>query len=65
LNKLTTPRRIAGNKDVPDITAIMIIIFIKISVTNKVTPLTLERFLIANDTISPLGYITRLQDHFD
>jgi hypothetical protein len=65
LNKLTTPRRIAGNKDVPDITAIMIIIFIKISLTNNLIPFFLKKFLIANDTTSPLGYITRLQDHFD
>jgi hypothetical protein len=45
LSKLTTPRRIAGNRDVPDITMIIIMMFRKISVTNKKTPLSLERFL--------------------
>jgi hypothetical protein len=45
LNRSTTPRRIAGNKDVPDMTIIMIIIFMKISSTNKVIPFALEKFL--------------------
>jgi len=45
LSKVTTPRRIAGNRDVPDITMIIIMMFRKISVTNKKTPLSLERFL--------------------
>jgi hypothetical protein len=43
LRRSTTPRRIAGNKDVPDMTMIIIIMFMKISSTNKVTPLFLEK----------------------
>ncbi|CAF5197305.1 unnamed protein product, partial [Rotaria sp. Silwood1] len=35
LNKTTTPRIIAGNNEVPDITTMIIKIFIKISLTNK------------------------------
>jgi hypothetical protein len=42
LNRLTTPRSIAGNNDVPDITIIIMIIFMKTSLTNNVIPLFLE-----------------------
>jgi hypothetical protein len=43
LNRLTIPRRIAGNNDVPDMTMIIIIIFMKTSSTNNVIPLFLKR----------------------
>jgi hypothetical protein len=38
LHKLTTPRIIAGNNEVPDITTNIIKIFIKTSLTNKPIP---------------------------
>jgi hypothetical protein len=43
LNRLIIPRRIAGNNDVPDMTMIIIIIFMKTSSTNNVIPLFLKR----------------------
>jgi hypothetical protein len=68
LSRSTTPRRIAGNKDVPDMTMIMIIMFMKISSTNNVIPLLLEQFLILknNHTHRSISSdVTRLKDHFD
>jgi len=43
LNRITITRRIAGNNDVPDMTMIIIIIFMKTSSTNNVIPLFLKR----------------------
>jgi hypothetical protein len=65
LSRSTIPRRIAGNRDVPDITTIMIIMFMKISVTNMMIPFCLERFLITNNKIFTFWYDTILKDHFD
>ena len=43
LKKLTTPRMIAGNNDVPDITTKMMKIFMKTSLTNIPIPPVLKR----------------------
>jgi hypothetical protein len=44
LNRRTTPRRMAGKRDVPDMTTSMMVIFMKTSVTNIAMLSSLETF---------------------